>query len=244
MYRELDRGGAALVLGVLASVPVTRAVEVDLPSPTVERLVFPMVALGGYQAVYVLLTVLVYRGLAGPVLLDAARSLPGRSSARGSLAGTQPGAGVAVAAGLVGLVAAGALLPQAVRSEDLASSVFTLVLGLVLVVSAWAAMTTTYAVDYARRHLHADGGGGLSFPDEPAPGGARGARGPDVPGGGRAFSDYVYLAVAVSTSFGSTDVVVTSPAVRRTVSGHAVVAFAFNTIIITLAVGAVATLAG
>jgi uncharacterized membrane protein len=243
LHREVGRSGAAAVLGVLVAVPVARSVDVDLPSSVVEQTVVPMTALAGFQAAYVLLTLLVWGGLVGPALVDAARSMPLRRSVRSTLDGSQPGAGVAVSAASIGLVAAGALMPQAVRAADTASTVFTLVLGLVLVVSAWAAMTTTYAVDYARRHLHADGRGGLVFPDEPVPV-VRGVRRPDLPGDGRAFSDYLYLAAAVSTSFGSTDVVVTSRAMRRTVTGHTVVAFAFNTIIITLAVGAVATLAG
>lgn len=242
MYREVDRSGVATVLGVLVTVPVARTVDVTLPSSLVETFVLPMTALAGYQVAYVVLTLLAWGGLAGSRLVGAARSMPSRSSARSSLDGSQPGAAVAVTAGAIGLVAAGALLPQGVRAPDLASSLVTLALGLVLVVSAWAAMVTTYAVDYARRHLHADERGGLTFPDDPSPV-VRGARRPDLPGDGRAFSDYVYLSVAVSTSFGSTDVVVTSRAMRRTITGHTVVAFAFNTIIITLAVGAVATLA-
>jgi uncharacterized membrane protein len=48
------------------------------------------------------------------------------------------------------------------------------------------------------------------------------------------FWDCVYLATQVQTKFSSSDVVVETTLTRRIVSGHTIVAFAFNTVIIAL----------
>ena len=48
------------------------------------------------------------------------------------------------------------------------------------------------------------------------------------------FLDYLYFAVSVATTFGTTDVNVTNRVLRRTVTGQAVLAFAFNTVILAL----------
>jgi uncharacterized membrane protein len=48
------------------------------------------------------------------------------------------------------------------------------------------------------------------------------------------FWDCVYLATQVQTTFSSSDVVVETTLTRRIVSGHTLVAFAFNTVIIAL----------
>lgn len=72
-------------------------------------------------------------------------------------------------------------------------------------------MVVTYAIDYAVTHGKY---GGLKFPGEPPHG----------------FTDYLYLAVIVSTTSSPGDVQITTPPLRRKVTGHALVAFAFNTI--------------
>ena len=52
------------------------------------------------------------------------------------------------------------------------------------------------------------------------------------------FLDYLYFAVSVATTFGTTDVNVTDRLLRRTVTGQAVLAFAFNTVILALVLAA------
>ena len=52
--------------------------------------------------------------------------------------------------------------------------------------------------------------------------------------GGVVFWDCVYLATQVQTTFSSSDVVVGTTLTRKIVTGHTLVAFAFNTVIIAL----------
>ena len=57
------------------------------------------------------------------------------------------------------------------------------------------------------------------------------------PGGQlREFVDYLYLALAVQTAFGTNDVSVTSVAGRRAVMGHSALAFLFNSVLIAMIV--------
>ena len=50
--------------------------------------------------------------------------------------------------------------------------------------------------------------------------------------------DYVYFAVSVGTTPGTTDVQVDSRHMRRVVTAHALIAFAFNTVILALVLSA------
>lgn len=53
------------------------------------------------------------------------------------------------------------------------------------------------------------------------------------------FSDYVYQSLTVATSVATSDADITSRSMRRLVSGNAVVAFVFNTVIVALLVSLV-----
>ncbi len=120
-------------------------------------------------------------------------------------------AAAAFAAAVV-MVAVDGLVPERDR-------VLTLVTAAITVVAAWLVVAVSYAVEYARTDLN---DGGLDFP------------GHDELG----YRDYLYLSLAISTTFGTTDVGVTSTAVRRLVSGHSLMAFIFNTLILALVVAA------
>lgn len=93
-----------------------------------------------------------------------------------------------------------------------------LTLGALLVATSWTDVLLVYAVHYAREDHREQQ---LAFPDAHAT---------------RAFSDYVYLATAVQTSYGVTDLVATSRAMRRTMTSHSLLAFVFSTVIIALIV--------
>ena len=125
------------------------------------------------------------------------------------------GAEVAVTFSALALLAAVGLAATDVSSTSVG---FTAVTAAV-VVSAWVTVVVAYAADYARRDCAA---GGLEWPGE-AP---------------RGFGDYLYFSAAVSTTFGTTDVTVTAAAVRRVVLGHALLAFAFNTVVLAMLVSA------
>jgi uncharacterized membrane protein len=88
-------------------------------------------------------------------------------------------------------------------------------LGVAVVVASYAMIIVSYAVQFAR--IDADHGG-FDFPGESRP----------------RFVDYVYLAAQVSTTFGSSDVALTTSRARRAVTGQSLLAMAFNTVIVSL----------
>jgi uncharacterized membrane protein len=100
-------------------------------------------------------------------------------------------------------------------SPDLLKQPLLLALSVAVVMTSWLTTMLTYAVHYARITATV---GGLTFP------------------GGNAvvFWDCVYLAAQVQTTFSSSDVTVESTLTRKIVTGHTIVAFAFNTVIIAL----------
>jgi uncharacterized membrane protein len=84
-----------------------------------------------------------------------------------------------------------------------------------VVTTSWLVTVVSYAVHYARVTATV---GGLTFP------GDRGV----------VFWDCVYLATQVQTTFSSSDVVIETTLTRKIITGHTLVAFAFNTVIIAL----------
>jgi uncharacterized membrane protein len=91
----------------------------------------------------------------------------------------------------------------------------------------WATLNTLAALHYAHLyHAPEPGGphGGLSFPGTPDPG----------------MPDFLYFAFTVGMTAQVSDVVVTSPVLRRAVLVHGIAAFATNTVILALAVNAAA----
>lgn len=94
-------------------------------------------------------------------------------------------------------LAAAAVLPRVERFAPAATDRALLtVLIIVAVVVSWLVVTLSYAVHYARRDR---AGGGMVFP-----GTDRGQ-----------FVDYLYFSISVATTFGTTDVEVTSSRMRR-----------------------------
>lgn len=92
----------------------------------------------------------------------------------------------------------------------------TVALSILVVTASWAVTLVAYALHYARADA-ADGD--FEFPDAHR---------------GRIFTDYLYLATQVQTTFSTSDVSLTSPAARRIVTGHTLVSFAFATVIIAM----------
>jgi uncharacterized membrane protein len=97
----------------------------------------------------------------------------------------------------------------------IASSPFVSWSAVAAIASAWAVTSTAYAVRFARENVER---GGADFPGEGRP----------------AFTEYVYLAVQLGTTFSSSDVTITSSSMRRVVIGNSVISFAFNTVIVAL----------
>lgn len=107
------------------------------------------------------------------------------------------------------------VLTPGLRGYDL-----LLVAVLVMAAASWTNVAVTYAVHYARVDTAASDDAPLGFPGHQR----------------RSFSDYLYFAGAVQTTFATTDVEVRTTAMRRIVTGHGALAFAFNSVIIAILV--------
>ncbi|KQM36093.1 DUF1345 domain-containing protein [Sphingomonas sp. Leaf10] len=112
---------------------------------------------------------------------------------------------------IVVLAAIGVELAQ--RGRPGAGVVILVVATLLL---AWAFANTIYAMHYAHLFYTADAtgtdSGGIAMP------------GTDEPD----YSDFVYFAFTLGMTFQTSDVSITSRIMRRTVTGHCLIAFVFN----------------
>lgn len=221
LLSESWRNGLAYVAGVLIAGVVALVARERAGSLTflIDAL---FVAMAGYLCVYVVLTVLAFtRSTWTEVDLWCHRRE--RRNLLGTLLGiTRPGPLVATSVSMVALVVGVFWLPTQMNGEGLLQRGVAVVLAIVLLVSAWLTVAVTYAVAYLMHDVRS-GHEALGFPgDEP-----------------RSVSDYAYLALATSTTFGTTDVEVRRTSLRRLVAGHAVLAFLFNTVILA---GVVSTL--
>jgi uncharacterized membrane protein len=98
--------------------------------------------------------------------------------------------------------------------------VLLVILCLVAVIAAWSLTHSAYTLRYAHLYYRDDqeGEGGLTFPGE---------RKPDD-------FDFAYFSYTVGMCFQVSDVAVVSPQIRRAVLGHAILSFAYNTVILAL----------
>jgi len=96
-----------------------------------------------------------------------------------------------------------------------------IVASLLAVITAWFLTHTAFTLRYAHLYYRDDdeGEGGLSFPGDRKPN----------------DFDFAYFAFTVGMCFQVSDVTVSSPQIRRAVLGHALLSFAYNTVIVALA---------
>ncbi|GAB3840076.1 DUF1345 domain-containing protein [Kribbella italica] len=178
-----------------------------------DTLVRVLAAWDFYACGYLLLTWYAYRGA------DAARlraiALASRRRRLTDRLFASPPEQLSQAAAAFALIATVYAMPQA-RDLGVPSG---LVLGIcvVAVLSSWLSLQSGFAVAYVS--LYAEDGG-LDFPGDEEP----------------ALVDFAYFAVAVGTTFGTTDITVTKPRMRRQVLAHGVLAFLFNTLVLAVAI--------
>jgi uncharacterized membrane protein len=90
---------------------------------------------------------------------------------------------------------------------------------------AWAFANAVYTLHYAHLYYTADDGGqdmaGLDFPG--------GRKEPD-------YADFAYFAFTLGIALQTSDVCITSPGIRRTVTVHCIAAFVYNLGVLALAV--------
>jgi uncharacterized membrane protein len=120
----------------------------------------------------------------------------------------------------VGLFAAAYVLRRA-HSLAPESPSYAWVLSLTAVISAWLLSNASFTLRYAHLYFRDDGSGegGLEFP---------GNETPDA-------LDFAYFAFTVGMCFQVSDVVITSKPIRRTVLMQSLLSFAYNTIILGMA---------
>lgn len=93
---------------------------------------------------------------------------------------------------------------------------------IVAVVTSWLTLQVGFAIVYLGLFTEK---GGLDFPGDDAP----------------TMVDFVYFAVSIGTTFGTTDVTATQSRMRRQVLVHGLLAFVFNTLILAVSVTIVTT---
>lgn len=129
--------------------------------------------------------------------------------------------GIAVLACVVALGAAIVLLRAPEQLGGTLPVGVIVALGVAAVLSAWTLLHTAFALHYA--HLYYQTGqpaGGLNFPHTADP--------DDF--------DFAYFAVTLGIAAQTADVSITDRRIRRLVLGHAVLSFAFNTVILALTI--------
>lgn len=218
--RHLTAGAVAVVLTLpLAALAVRTSTDVAHAQAWVAVLLFTF----WYGLVYLLLCHMALRGLSGEQLRAAivGSQLSVRRARLFSSVVGGSSASIAVqysAAALVGVVAV-------VVSEERRSDPVVAVSAVAGTVGAWVLMTTAFASRYAALWAHEEG---LEFDDVEDE---------------LTFGDFGHLSVQVSTAFGISGARLTRRAVRRLAMVHALVAFAFSTIIVALVVALIASVA-
>jgi uncharacterized membrane protein len=88
-------------------------------------------------------------------------------------------------------------------------------LTLSILLCCWALSIVSYTLHYAQKDI--------ARPSLDFPGDRTGA-----------YGDYLYFSIAVSTTFGATDVNITQPSMRRVVNLHTILTFLYNSVIVAL----------
>ncbi len=84
-----------------------------------------------------------------------------------------------------------------------------------ILLSCWALSIVSYTLHYAEHDLARPG---LDFPGDRT----------------NSWADYIYFSIAVATTFGATDVSITTPHMRRVVNLHTILTFVYNSVIVAL----------
>lgn len=175
---------------------------------------------------YPALTLVAFSGLSGETLAHALGEARRRQLGRpvwvrralswrdDGVGGDGPSWPVLLAFGSLGLAV------WLVASDPMRGSGFLVTTTIVMIVLAWGGSVVAYAVHVARLDAVS---GGLRFPGD--------SHEPE-----RHFSDYLYLSLGVQAALGPADVQATTTRMRRTLSGHMLVGWVFNTVVLAAVV--------
>jgi len=210
--REVVRHTVASVVAVVVSftaIVVVRIVTAgsdtaDLASSAVTALLF-----GVYGPVFLVLSSFAFRHDRGYRLRVLLTRTEERSRAVRTLllAGPKSWATLVVTAGVVSVVV--------LAANDARDSLWLVAICVLGVIGTWILMVAVFSVEYMRSWANDDG---IEFPGTED----------------RAFRDFVYLAVQMSTTFSSSDVQLRKRPARSLATVHSVVAFAYSTAIIAV----------
>lgn len=176
-----------------------------------------LLLLTGYYLLYEVLTLRTFRRLSAADLRTALAATEVRGGGA-RLSHVLSGGGPTAWSSTVAALALIAVVVVAFN-PDLRSDPVMLVAAGIAITTSWAILPVAYAVDYARGQTRQ---AGLEFPG----------------GGEPAFADYLYLSVQVATTYSTSDVTVTTSAMRSRVTRQCLIAFVFNSAIIALLVSA------
>jgi len=124
------------------------------------------------------------------------------------------------------LASLGAIVAELGSSAGVPRRPSHVILAVLTILLSWAFIHTIFALHYAHEFYDDDKGGGLAFP----------GRNPEPD-----YWDFVYFSFVIGMTSQVSDVGVTSTRIRRTVTAHGVVAFAFNAALLALSVNIAAS---
>jgi len=139
---------------------------------------------------------------------------------------------IAIAAAIASIAAIVAEL-SSVKGSPAGQAWPNVLLAVVTLIGSWLLLPFEFALTYASRYFVAgERPGGLDFPgiDEAADDES-----------GPSYSDFLYFSLTIAATAQTSDVGVTTRAMRKLVVGHAVVSFAFNTMVLALAINIAAS---
>ncbi|HVT08860.1 MAG TPA: DUF1345 domain-containing protein [Polyangia bacterium] len=158
--------------------------------------------------------------LALSIVLHASPEETGRRAAADD-PGRHASNALVIASSAISLLSTAIVLRQARHYAPQQRALFV-ALCVLAVASSWALTQTMYTLRYAHLYYHDDheGIGGLEFPG----------------GGHPSYLDFAYLSFTIGMCFQVSDVAVSSRPIRRTVLGHALLSFVYNTAIVATAI--------
>ncbi len=129
-----------------------------------------------------------------------------------------------LAAAVASLVAVGVVLVSAGHSHGVAQAL-QVTLGIASVVVSWAVVHTTYVLRYAQLY-YSGPDGGVDFNEDDPP----------------AYADFAYLAFTIGMTFQVSDTALQNREIRRAALRHALLSYAFGTVIVATTVNLIAGL--
>lgn len=207
---------------MLAQAPELR--DVISGDAAARSLLSVVVAWSIFGVLHTVLTWFTYRGLRGAELREAVTADPGwrnrHKKGRSQVARFFLGFGPASWAMSVSILALIAVITMVLR-PSLRAVPLALIVAVIMVAVSWLNVAVTYAVHYVRLdRADEDAGPMLAFPGEKP----------------NRLLDYLYFAVGVQATFGSTDVQVRTSSMRELVLGQSLLAFTYNTVIVGMVI--------